>query len=137
MGDAAATFVSALGGGTGQTTYAENIGVMSITKVFSIRPLQVAAVTAILLGLVPKFGAFIAPSRCPSWRDLVPALRPDRRDEQQGHLHGRRGLGNPGEFRRLRHLGRALHRHGGEERDPDLWGVVLDPIGPPLSRRCS
>jgi putative pyrimidine permease RutG len=59
MGDAAATFVSALGGGTGQTTYAENIGVMSITKVFSIRPLQVAGVTAILLGLVPKFGAFI------------------------------------------------------------------------------
>ena len=59
MGDAAATFVSALGGGTGQTTYAENIGVMSITKVFSIRPLQVAGVTAILLGLVPKFGALI------------------------------------------------------------------------------
>jgi uracil-xanthine permease len=59
MGDAAATFVSALGGGTGQTTYAENIGVMSITKVFSVRPLQVAAVTAILLGLVPKFGALI------------------------------------------------------------------------------
>lgn len=59
MGDAVATFVSALGGGTGQTTYAENIGVMSITKVFSIRPLQVAAVTAILLGLVPKFGALV------------------------------------------------------------------------------
>jgi uracil-xanthine permease len=59
MGDAAATLVSALGGGTGQTTYAENIGVMSITKVFSIRPLQVAACTAILLGLVPKFGALI------------------------------------------------------------------------------
>jgi uracil-xanthine permease len=59
MGDAAATFVSALGGGTGQTTYAENIGVMSITKVFSIRPLQVAAVTAILLGFIPKFGEII------------------------------------------------------------------------------
>ncbi len=59
MGDAVATFVSALGGGTGQTTYAENIGVMSITKVFSTRPLRVAAVTAILLGLVPKFGALI------------------------------------------------------------------------------
>lgn len=59
MGDAVATFVSALGGGPGQTTYAENIGVMSITKVFSIRPLQVAAATAILLGLVPKFGALI------------------------------------------------------------------------------
>ncbi len=59
MGDAIATFISALGGGTGQTTYAENIGVMSITKVYSIRPLQVAAVTAILLGLIPKFGALI------------------------------------------------------------------------------
>jgi uracil-xanthine permease len=59
MGDAVATFVSALGGGTGQTTYAENIGVMSITKVFSIRPLQVAGVAAIVLGLVPKFGALI------------------------------------------------------------------------------
>jgi uracil-xanthine permease len=59
MGDAVATFVSALGGGTDQTTYAENIGVMSITKVYSIRPLQVAAATAILLGFIPKFGAII------------------------------------------------------------------------------
>lgn len=59
IGDAVGTFVSALGGGTGQTTYAENIGVMSITKVYSIRPLQVAAATAIFLGLVPKFGALI------------------------------------------------------------------------------
>src|SRR5450756_2637671 len=32
---------------------------MSITKVYSIRPLQVAAVTAICLGLVPKFGSLI------------------------------------------------------------------------------
>jgi putative pyrimidine permease RutG len=59
MGDGISTFISALGGGTGQTTYAENIGVMSITKVYSIRPLQVAAVTAILLGLIPKFGALV------------------------------------------------------------------------------
>ena len=59
MGDGISTVVSAFGGGTGQTTYAENIGVMSITKVYSIRPLQVAAVTAILLGLVPKFGALV------------------------------------------------------------------------------
>jgi putative pyrimidine permease RutG len=59
MGDALATFVSAFGGGTGQTTYAENIGVMSMTKVYSIKPLQVAAVTAILLGFIPKFGAII------------------------------------------------------------------------------
>lgn len=59
IGDAIATVVSAFGGGTGQTTYAENIGVMSITKVYSIRPLQIAACTAIILGLVPKFGALI------------------------------------------------------------------------------
>ncbi|HEX9014612.1 MAG TPA: solute carrier family 23 protein [Chloroflexota bacterium] len=59
MGDGLSTFISGLFGGTGQTTYAENIGVMSITKVYSRFPLMVAAVTAILLGLIPKFGALI------------------------------------------------------------------------------
>lgn len=59
MGDGISTFISALGGGTGQTTYAENIGVMSITRVFSIYPLMVAAVTAIALGFIPKFGALV------------------------------------------------------------------------------
>jgi putative pyrimidine permease RutG len=59
LGDALATFVSALGGGTPQTTYAENMGVMAITRVFSTWNFVMAALMAILLGLCPKFGALI------------------------------------------------------------------------------
>lgn len=59
LGDAAATFVSALGGGTPQTTYAENMGVMAITGVFSVYNFIAAACIALLLGLCPKFGAVI------------------------------------------------------------------------------
>lgn len=59
MGDAVASFVSALGGGTPQTTYAENMGVMAITRVFSIGNFVVAAIVALLLGVCPKFGAVI------------------------------------------------------------------------------
>src|SRR5713101_3804401 len=50
MGDGLATIVSSIFGGTGETTYAENIGVMGITRVFSISVFIVAAITAILLG---------------------------------------------------------------------------------------
>jgi xanthine/uracil permease len=59
LGDAVATMVSALGGGTPQTTYAENMGVMAITRVFSTSNFVMAASIAILLGLCPKFGALI------------------------------------------------------------------------------
>jgi len=59
MGDGLGTMVSAIFGGTGETTYAENIGVMSITRVFSIWVFIVAAIAAILLGFIPKFGALI------------------------------------------------------------------------------
>jgi uracil-xanthine permease len=59
LGDALATFVSAMGGGTPQTTYAENMGVMAITRVFSTYNFIMAASIAILLGLCPKFGAII------------------------------------------------------------------------------
>jgi xanthine/uracil permease len=59
LGDSLATIVSAFGGGTGVTTYAENIGVMAVTKVYSTRLFVVAAVVAILLGFSPKFGALI------------------------------------------------------------------------------
>ncbi len=59
LGDAAATFVSAMGGGTPQTTYAENMGVMAITRVFSSYNFIMAGSIAILLGLCPKFGALI------------------------------------------------------------------------------
>jgi putative pyrimidine permease RutG len=59
LGDAVATFVSAMGGGTPQTTYAENMGVMAITRVFSSYNFVMAGAIAILLGLCPKFGALI------------------------------------------------------------------------------
>jgi putative pyrimidine permease RutG len=59
LGDSIATIVSAFGGGTGVTTYAENIGVMAATRVYSTVLFIVAAIAAILLGLSPKFGALI------------------------------------------------------------------------------
>jgi len=59
LGDAVATLVSSLGGGTPQTTYAENMGVMAITRVFSTYNFLMAGSVAVLLGLCPKFGAVI------------------------------------------------------------------------------
>jgi uracil-xanthine permease len=60
MGDGLATMLAGLGGGSGTTTYAENIGVMAATRVYSTAAYAVAAVTAILLGLCPRFGALVA-----------------------------------------------------------------------------
>jgi putative pyrimidine permease RutG len=59
LGDSLATIVSGFGGGTGVTTYAENIGVMAATKVYSTLLFAVAAIVSILLGFSPKFGALI------------------------------------------------------------------------------
>jgi uracil-xanthine permease len=59
VGDGLATMVSGSVGGTGVTTYAENIGVMAVTKIYSTLVFVVAAVIAILLGFSPKFGALI------------------------------------------------------------------------------
>lgn len=59
LGDAIATIIAGSGGGTGVTTYAENIGVMAVTRIYSTLIFIVAAVVAILLGFCPKFGALI------------------------------------------------------------------------------
>ncbi len=59
LGDALATLLSALGGGTPQTTYAENMGVMAITGMFAVRAFAAAAVVAMGLGVCPKFGALV------------------------------------------------------------------------------
>ncbi len=59
LGDGIATMVAGLGGGTGVTTYAENIGVMAVTKIYSTLVFVVAALVAIVLGFCPKFGALI------------------------------------------------------------------------------
>lgn len=59
MGDGLATILSAASGGTGVTTYAENIGVMAATRIYSTAVFVVAACMALLLGFSPKFGALI------------------------------------------------------------------------------
>ncbi|WP_418320896.1 solute carrier family 23 protein [Piscinibacter sakaiensis] len=59
IGDGVATMVSGSAGGTGMTTYAENIGVMAATRVYSTAMFVVAAAVAIVLGFSPKFGALI------------------------------------------------------------------------------
>ncbi len=57
--DGVATVVATSVGGSPTTTYAENIGVMAATRVYSTAAYYVAAIVAILLGLCPKFGALI------------------------------------------------------------------------------
>ncbi len=57
--DGVATMISGSGGGTGVTTYAENIGVMAMTKVYSTLIFVIAAIIAIALSLSPKFGAML------------------------------------------------------------------------------
>ncbi|MEV1289453.1 solute carrier family 23 protein [Micromonospora sp. NPDC049679] len=59
LGDGLATMLAGSGGGSGTTTYAENIGVMAATRVYSTAAYWVAGVAAVLLGLSPKFGALI------------------------------------------------------------------------------
>lgn len=59
LGDGVATMFAASFGGTGVTTYGENIGVMAATRVYSTLIFAVAACFAIILGFSPKFGAII------------------------------------------------------------------------------
>lgn len=59
LADGVATTFAGLGGGSGTTTYAENIGVMAATKVYSTAAYWVAAATALLLSMSPKFGALV------------------------------------------------------------------------------
>ena len=58
--DGVATTLAGMGGGSGTTTYAENIGVMAATRIYSTAAYWVAGVGAILLSLSPKFGAILS-----------------------------------------------------------------------------
>ncbi len=60
LADGVATTLAGAGGGSGTTTYAENIGVMAATRVYSTAAYFVAAGVALLLSLSPKFGELIA-----------------------------------------------------------------------------
>lgn len=59
LGDGVATAWAALWGGPPNTTYGENIGVMAITKVYSVWVIGGAAVIAVVLSFCQKFGAVI------------------------------------------------------------------------------
>ncbi|GAA4414787.1 solute carrier family 23 protein [Quisquiliibacterium transsilvanicum] len=59
VGDGLATMMAGSAGGTGVTTYAENIGVMAVTRIYSTLVFVIAALIAIVLGFSPKFGALI------------------------------------------------------------------------------
>lgn len=58
--DGVATVLAGAGGGSATTTYAENIGVMAATRVYSTAAYWVAAAVAIALSLCPKVGAAIS-----------------------------------------------------------------------------
>lgn len=59
LADGLATLLAGFGGGSGTTTYGENIGVMAATRIYSTAAYWVAGIVAILLGLSPKVGAII------------------------------------------------------------------------------
>ncbi|GGM20044.1 uracil-xanthine permease family protein [Promicromonospora citrea] len=59
LADGVATTLAGLGGGSGTTTYAENIGVMAASRVYSTAAYWVAAVGALVLSMSPKFGALV------------------------------------------------------------------------------
>ncbi len=58
--DGIGTVIASSVGGSPTTTYAENIGVMAATRVYSTAAYYVAAAVAILFGFSPKFGALVA-----------------------------------------------------------------------------
>lgn len=60
IGDAFALFSAALLGGPPVTTYSENTGVLAITRNYNPTLMVYAAVFAIILGIISKFGGILA-----------------------------------------------------------------------------
>lgn len=59
LGDGISNVISGFAGSTPNTTYGENIGVMAITKVYSVWVIRIAAVLAILFSCIGKISAAI------------------------------------------------------------------------------
>ena len=59
LGDGVATLTAGLLGGPANTTYGENTGVLAVTKVYDPSVLRIAAIYAIALSLIGKFGAIL------------------------------------------------------------------------------
>ncbi len=60
VGDGLATSISAFMGGPANTTYSENTGAVALTGNFNPIVMEIAAVFAIVLSIIPKFGAIIS-----------------------------------------------------------------------------
>lgn len=60
LGDGLATMLASLFGAPANTTYGENTGVLSLTKVYDPLVIRLAAVFAIILSFSPKFAALIS-----------------------------------------------------------------------------
>jgi uracil-xanthine permease len=60
LSDGLGTTLAGALGGSGTTTYAENIGVMAATRIYSTAAYWVAGIGALILSLCPKFGAAVA-----------------------------------------------------------------------------
>ncbi len=59
LGDGLATCLASLCGAPANTTYGENTGVLSLSRVYDPRVIRIAACLAILVSFCPKFSAFI------------------------------------------------------------------------------
>ena len=59
LGDGLATCLASLFGAPANTTYGENTGVLSLSRVYDPRVIRIAACIAILVSFCPKFSAFI------------------------------------------------------------------------------
>lgn len=60
IGDGFATSLSAFMGGPANTTYSENTGAVALTGNYNPIVMEIAAVFAIMLSVIPKFGAIIS-----------------------------------------------------------------------------
>jgi len=59
LGDGLATSLAAMIGGSANTTYSENTGAVALTGAFNPIIMRIAAVSAIILAMIPKFTAII------------------------------------------------------------------------------
>lgn len=59
VADGVGTMLSGSSGGPPMTSYAENVGLMATTRVYSTAVLVVAGILAVVLGLSPKLGAVL------------------------------------------------------------------------------
>lgn len=60
LGDGLATSIAALFGAPANTTYGENTGVLSLSKVFDPKVIRIAAYLAVILSFSPKFAALVS-----------------------------------------------------------------------------